>query len=158
MNDKKMNRGVLRLLLFAVGGFAVVAIFFFGTLFFLDYWDTKDPASRDRLRAEHAKSIMSALEKFHGARGAYPVFPAPYDVAVASLRKNLVEGGYIRSIPADPLWPDKPYHYVSVDGKTYGLLFRLELAQGNIPADGQCLIGVGTAATGWWGQPPNCPF
>jgi hypothetical protein len=155
MNE--MNRRVFRPLLFIVGGFGIIAIFFLGTLFLLDYMDTKDPGSRDRLRAEHAKSIMAALEKYRGARGAYPLFPPQYDVALADLKTALVEGGYLRSIPADPLSPDKPYRYISYDGTVYGLLFRLELAHQNIPA-GQCLIGVGTAASGWWKQPPNCPF
>jgi hypothetical protein len=39
-----------------------------------------------------------------------------------------------------------------------GVQVGLESAGGKIPAGGACLTGVGTAGTGWWGQPPDCPF
>jgi hypothetical protein len=73
----------------------------------------------------------------------------------------LVDGGYLKAIPQDPdlnAVGTQQYRYVSGDGKTYGLLFHLQFPTGNIPAGGNCLTGVGTAKTGWWGQPPECPF
>jgi hypothetical protein len=146
---------LIRPLLLVTGGIAVVVIFFFGTLYFLDYLDRRN---RDSLRAGHAQSLKNALEKYRAARGVYP---APFlDNPVSDPAKQLVAGGYLPAIPQDPLWglTDKQYRYVSGDGKSYGLLFHLELATEKVPAGGACLTGVATAATGWWSQPPDCPF
>jgi hypothetical protein len=136
---------------------AVVAVFFFGTLFLLD---SLEPRGRDRdsIRADHAQSLKAALERYRASRGSYP-FPFPGN-ALTDLKKELVDGGYLRTIPQDPLWglKDNAYQYVSTHGKNYGMLFHLERASGRIAAGGTCVSGVGTAGTGWWGQPPDCPF
>ena len=141
-------------LLRIAGGTAVVTTFFFGTLFILN---NADSGARDSLRAEHAKSLKVALEQYRGAHGTYPA--TFFDNPVTDLRATLVGGGYLPTIPVDPLWAgtEKQYRYVSA-GKTYGLLLHLELANGEIAAQGACLTGVGTADTGWWGGPPDCPF
>lgn len=157
MNTEPRSRPLIRWLLWTVGGMAVVVSFFFGTLFVLDNIEYKSLKTGDDLRAEHARLIMTALEKYRSARGTYPVFPPPHDVPAADLKNELVKAGYLRRIPEDPLWPENP-RYVSYNGKIYGLLFRLEVAKGNIPATGQCLTGVGTSGNIWWGPPPNCPF
>src|ERR1700738_4598990 len=121
-----MKRLGRRLFLLACA-FGVVATSFFVTLFVLDHWPDKD---RDSIRAEDARTLKSGLEKYHAARGSYPLFP---DNPVTDLKKALVDGGYLRSIPDDPLWgrTGNQYHYVSA-GPSYGLLFRLESANGNI--------------------------
>jgi hypothetical protein len=157
MSIKTGNRLLLRWFLLSVGGIAIVAAFFFGTLWFLDDFSARDPESRDRLRAQNAKSVMAALEKYRSARGTYPVFAASYDVSASEIKKELVKGGYLGMIAADPVWPDRP-RYVSYDGKKYGLLIHLELFKGILPTGEECLTGVGTSGTNWWGQPPNCPF
>jgi hypothetical protein len=159
VNNQGKNGRILRRLFFIIGGIGVVAVSFFATLFVLDYKESvpTDPNGRDLLRAEHARSIEAALEKYRSARKTYPVFPSA-DVLLSDLKKALVDGGYLNTIPADPLWRDKPYRYVSYNGSSYGLLFHVELAKANIPKGGQCLIEVGASATGWWGQPPTCPF
>ena len=93
--------------------------------------------------------LRNALESYRKARGAYPLLP---DNPVDDLKKDLVDGGFLRSIPADPLGgPPKgqQYRYVS-DGKLYGLLFKIETASGKIPAGGACLTGVGTKGSGIW--------
>jgi hypothetical protein len=151
------RRGVSRLtqlLMRAIAGLAVVVFFFFGTLSILDY---RDSQSRDLLRAEHAKSIRAALERYHATYGMYP--SQFLDNPLGDLKGPLVDGGYLSTIPADPLWggTEKQYRYVS-GGPTYGLLLHLEIASGMIPAGGACLTGVETAGTRWWGQPPDCPF
>jgi hypothetical protein len=143
-----------RRLLLLAGACAIVAASFFGTLLVLDHWPYKN---RDSLRASDARALKSALEKFHAAHGNYPQpFPAN---PVTDLKAALVDGGYLPSIPDDPLWgrTENQYYYVS-GGPSYGLLFHLEAANGKIPAGGRCITGVGTAGTGWWGQPPDCPF
>jgi hypothetical protein len=133
------------------GAIAIVVIFFFGTLFALDYLDP------DGVRATHAKSLKSALERYRSERGHYPA-PFP-DNALTDLKGELVDGGYLTSIPKDPVFGatgKNQYRYVSNSGGNYGLLFHLGAA--NAPAGSTCLTGVGTAGSGFWGQQPNCPF
>jgi hypothetical protein len=138
--------------LFTIGGAAIVAIFFFGTLRTLDYLNLRYP---DSLRAAHAKSLKAALEKYRTANGHYPIYPAS---RLPVLEKDLVDGGYIQAIPQDPdPKSEVPYSYIS-DGKIYGMLFHLQFPAGKVQAGGICLTGVGAGSTGWWGQPPECPF
>jgi hypothetical protein len=144
----------------AIGAILVVAVFFYGTLLILDHMDRfivpgrTDSRSRDSLRAEHAKLLKTALEKYRVATGLYPTLS---DNVVDDLKHELVDRGYIISIPHEPLWPDMQYRYAS-NGRQYALWFHLELPSGQIPAGGACLTGVGIAGSGWWQQPPNCPF
>jgi hypothetical protein len=142
-----------RRLFVVLGAFAVVAGSFFGTLFVLDHWPIK---SRDAIRAEDAKSLKLALEKYRAAHQGYPVLPGN---PITDLKSFLVDGGYISSIPDDPLWgtTDNRYRYASV-GSSYGLLFHLESSTGKIAAGGNCITGVGTNGVGYWGPPPDCPF
>jgi hypothetical protein len=140
-----------------IGGVVIVAGFFFGTLLILDYLAASTLQYPDSVRAAHATSLKAALERYRSAQGSYPS-PFP-DNPVTDLKKQLVDGKYLDSIPKDPdTNPEIQYHYVSNDGKAYGLLFRLKFAAGKVPAGGSCLTGIGTARSGWWGQPPDCPF
>jgi hypothetical protein len=154
-SDKKTSGGIFRLALRAIGGLAIVAVFFFGTVFVLDYFYLPYP---DYVRASHAKDIKIALEKYKAAKGRYPAtFPSN---PLTDIRKDLVGGGFIGALPSDPIYGDavsSGYMYAS-GGASYGLLVHLKYATGNIPAGGVCLTGVGFAATGWWGNPPACPF
>lgn len=145
--------GKVRLFLIVAGAATIVAFFFFGTLIAMNYWDV---AKRNALRAEDAKSLKVALERYHATKGSYPPFP---DNPVGDLKEALVAGGYLRSIPQDPLWPAQMYRYTTntvADGSRYGLLFSLE--EGGGGSFHRCLTGVGTSSSGWWGQPPDCPF
>jgi hypothetical protein len=138
--------------LFTIGGAAIVAICFFGTLRMLDSQNLQYP---DSLRAAHARSLEAALEKYRAANGHYPIYPVSQ---LTVLGKDLVDVGYIQAIPQDPDPKSRvPYSYIS-DGKIYGMLFHLQFPTGKIQAGGICLTGVGTGGTGWWGQPPECPF
>jgi hypothetical protein len=153
-----MNMHLTRPFLLAGGGLAIVAIFFFGTLFVIDYFalDFNGPGARDRLRAKHAVMLKDALANYKKTVGTYPTLS---DNDVDDLKKYLVDGGYISAIPTDPLRAAAGSKYrFSSNGTFYGLLFQLEAATGKIPAHGACLTGVGTAGTGMWGQPPDCPF
>jgi hypothetical protein len=154
MKNKTLSASV-RVVAWMIGGAAIVAVFFFGTLFVLD---SQTPETPDSIRVAHARSLKAALEKYRSAQGVYP---SPFlDNPLTDLKRALVDGGYLRAIPRDPDLSavDKQYRYVSRDGKTYGLLFHVQFPIGKIPAGGNCLTGVGTANTGWWGQPPDCPF
>lgn len=153
-----MNMRLARPFLIAGGGLAIVAIFFFGTLFAIDYFapDLNGPGVRDRLRAKHAAILKEALANYKKTVGSYPNLP---DNDVDDLKKYLVDGGYLSAIPNDPLRATSGSKYrFSSRGTSYGLLFQLEEASGKIPAHGGCLTGVGTAGSGMWGQPPDCPF
>ncbi len=127
--------------------------FFFGTLFVFDY---SDPARvNNRLRMEHARLLMDALEKYHKARGTYPA-----GNSVDDLKKDLVDGGYLKAIPSDPARSSKgmQYLYVSDGTKAYGLLISREpepFLTGK-KAGGLCVVGVKINGSGAWGDPPEC--
>src|SRR3954452_12001910 len=92
-----------------IGAVAIIAIFFFGTLFTLDYFGP------DSVRATHAKSIKAALEAYRQTRGNYP-YPFP-DNPLTDLKKELVDGGFLKVIPKDPVFGEgsaNQYRYVSV--------------------------------------------
>jgi hypothetical protein len=141
------------IILRALGALLVVGLSFFGSLLVLDYWDrSQSPErARDALRAEHARLLKDALERYRAARGTYPLFP---DNPVLDLKPYLVDGGYIKSIPQDPLWPDKPYRYTTAghNGERYGLLFHVEGGKGPT-----CRTGVKPDPQ-WWTPQPECPF
>ena len=145
---------MLHILARIIGGAAVVAAFFFGTLFILDQWDRLP--FPDSVRADHARSIKSALEAYRAAKGNYPV---PFsDNPLTDLKKELVDGKFIAAIPQDPTWglTANQYRYVSTpDGKSYGLLFHLQFPVGKIAGGGACATGM---PLGWWGGAPACPF
>lgn len=126
-------------LFFIIGGIAILAISFLGTLYLLD---SSDFRSMDEQRIEHAKSLKAALESYRAARGKYP---APFiDNDIADLKPALVDGGFIAKLPVDPYWKNgrvNKYRYRS-DGDSYALLFYLEL--------GPCLTGVGQYTTAPW--------
>jgi hypothetical protein len=109
-----------------------------------------DSRWRDALRAAHVKVLKTALGRYYATKG---VFPGPFaDNRIEDLNTQLVGGGYLQTIPSDPL-PGKSYRYTTAgapDGKRYGLKVSLENG-------GDCLTGVG-AGTGWWGALPQCPF
>jgi hypothetical protein len=138
---------VLRRTGLTLGGLAFVLICFFGTLFVLNRYDA---AQRDEQRAAHARLLKTALEKYHATRNAYPLFD---NNQVDDLKAALVGGGYLSAIPADPLRSagGAQYRYASNGSNVYGLLITLERS-------GPCITGVGTAGTGMWQQPPDCPF
>lgn len=131
-----------------LGGIGIVAAFFFGTLFLLASLDRQ---SRDALRMEHAKLLREALDQYRAARGTYP---SPFlDNPADDLKPLLVDGGFLRSIPRDPL-PNQTYRYTTAgatDGQRYGMKFSLE-------GSGDCLTGVKAQGSGWWGKLPACPF
>jgi hypothetical protein len=137
-----------RILLLIIGALAIVAVFFFGTLFLIDVYrpNSATPEGRNAIRAQHAAQIKAGLEGYRKAHGAVPIFP---DNDVDDLKPALVAGGFVPAIPSDPL-PGWKYRYASVDGKAYGLLFKTE------PTGANCLSG--TRGYGYWADPPACPF
>ena len=113
MKNSPLGNTVTRRLIAVVGGAAIVAVSFFGTLFFLN---SMDAGTRDAQRNEDTKILRSALGRYRDARGG---FPAPFpDNSTDDLKVALVDGGYLKSIPRDPL-PSRSYRY-TVDGQRYG--------------------------------------
>jgi hypothetical protein len=137
-------------------GLTIAVMFFFGTLFALDFYN---PAStNNRIRARHINMLSNALEKYHQARGTYPTLQSnPVD----DLKKELVDGGFVEAIPTDPARPSKGQQYLYAGGaNTYGLLVTLEpqpFLTGTKPAF-TCVVGVKIRGSGAWGNPPACRF
>jgi hypothetical protein len=129
------------------GAVAIVGASFLLTLYVLDSRNT--PATRDARRVDDIRKVREAIRNFYEARKTYP----------ADL-KVLVDGGYLNSIPADPLWPgsEQRYQYYSNGINNFGLLVWLEQPQGNVPAGTSCRSGVGTKEAAMWGNIPECPF
>jgi len=133
----------MRILLNVVGGLAVLVCSFFGTLFVLDYL-LLDPVVRE------VKTLRTALQRYRLDRLSYPVL---VDVPISDIKKQLVSSGHL-SQSSDA---DKEARYVSLDGKSYGLLFHINRTPAN-PSGTRCLIEVEAQNTTWWSQPPACPF
>jgi hypothetical protein len=149
----------VRRILLASGGLAVVVASFFATLSILNYLDSRrSPGQvRDATRAEHARLLKGALEKYRAAHGKFPML---FDNDVSDLQGDLVGGGYLTEIPSDPLSAKgRRYRYAANGvGSAYGLMFQLETATGAVPADGICLSRAKGQTGSFWGDPPACPF
>jgi hypothetical protein len=126
-----------------IGGLAIIALSFFGTLYFLDYQAPR--TSADAVRASTAKTVMAALEKYRAAKGSYPVTSGP----LSALAPALVGGGFVAAIPPDP--PGEPTQYASFDGAVYGLLIKLDRNER------PCIVEPANIKTGFWGA-PSCGF
>jgi hypothetical protein len=132
---------MLRIVAQIAASIAIVAVFFFGTLFVLDWWN--QPPSLDRLRANHIKQIKAALETYRSKTGHYP---APFLDNPLTDIQPLIDV----PLPQDPRGGVNAYRYVSsIDGKRYGLWFHLE-------GDATCIAGVAFEGTEWWHNAPAC--
>ena len=135
-----------------LAGFVVVIVGF-GALFLWNHFDHQRQASRF---AEEKTAMMSALERYRVAQGAYPVLPRG-DSLLIDLKRELAKGGYLGPELAETAGPDKDARYVSFSGNTYGLLYHVDRSKA-LPGGVLCMVEYGASATGFWGQPPNCPF
>jgi hypothetical protein len=135
----------MRRFLKILGALAIIIGSFFGTLYLFDRFDilTQDPV------AAEAAALREALEKYRQERSSYP--PSQND-PVSVLKQQLVSGGQTKIPDAD-----KDARYVSLDGKSYGMLFHINRSAAN-PAGTPCLIEVNTKGNNWWSRPPACPF
>jgi hypothetical protein len=97
------------------------------------------PPTADQMRADTAKLLMAALEKYRSAKGAYPRL---IDTPISDLKSTLVDGGFLKEIPPD-LRDAKPMRYFSDTGTYYGILSTKNRSP--------CRIEVGIRNTGWWG-------
>jgi hypothetical protein len=116
---------------------SAAALCVFAVLLALD--TGRPPPSPDQIRAGTAKLLMSALEKYRAAKGAYPRL---INNPITDLRPALVDGGFLSDIPRD-LTDAQPMRYISNSGTSYGILSTKNRQP--------CLIEVGVSNTGWWG-------
>ena len=127
------------------GAIAIGLLFYYAILFSIYYFhefywfDQENPQA---LVAEK-NTLMIALREYRRQHNAYPILP---DKPIRDLKAQLIKGGYLLPMPD----ADKDARYVSLNGRSYGLLFHR-------PA-GTCIVEVDAAKTGWWGYPPKCPF
>ena len=148
----------MRRLLLVLGALGIVVASFFTTLLVLNSMETpRTPVEmRNAIRAEHARLLKAALEKFRTAHKTYPASPDFYDIS--NLQRDLVGGGYLSELPGDPQSADgKKYRYAS-NGNVYGLLFELEAGPDGTPAAGTCISRAKTDTTSFKGFAPDCPF
>ena len=153
-----MENNAVRRLLLVLGALGIVVASFFTTLLVLNSMETpRTPVEmRNAIRAEHARLLKVALEKFRTAHKTYPASPDFYDIS--NLQRDLVGGGYLSELPGDPQSADgKKYRYAS-NGNVYGLLFELEAGPDGTPAAGTCISRAKTDTTSFKGFAPDCPF
>jgi hypothetical protein len=135
----------MRLLSRTLGALAIVLVFFFGTLFILNRYAPIDPIAQD------TRNLRNALQAYRSDHLLYPIIPGASPIA--DVKRQLTAGGYFHG-SADS---DKDARYISLDGKSYGLLLYIN-RNANDPQGTQCIVEVDIQATGWWGQPAKCPF
>lgn len=97
------------------------------------------PSGPDQMRANTAKLLMAALEKYRSAKGAYPLLP---NNRITDLKPTLVDGGFLKEIPPDDIPGAQPMRYISNTGTSYGIL--------SAENGKQCMIEVGVSNSGWW--------
>jgi hypothetical protein len=145
-------------LLLVLGALGIVAASFFTTLLILNSMETpRTPVEiRNAIRAEHARLLKAALEKFRAAHKTYPASADFNDIG--NLQRDLVGGGYLTELPSDPQSADgKKYRYAS-NGMVFGLLFELEAGPDGTPPAGTCISRATTDTTSFKGFAPDCPF
>lgn len=136
----------MRILLRLLSALAIIIGSFFGTLYLFDRFDILTP---DPVAAE-ATALREALEKYRLERSSYPLSP---NDPISTIKQQLVRSGQTSKIPD----ADKDARYVSLDGKSYGLLFHINRTADK-PSGTPCMIEVNTKGNDWWSRPPACPF
>ncbi len=109
--------------------------------------DIRDDELRD------TSALMQLVEEYRQNKGSYPVLPS-LDVSTDELKRMLSGSGISFHLPITFSASDQDNRYVSVDGRSYGLLVRVDHSGHTV----KCLVEINTARTGWWKQPPPCPI
>ncbi len=90
--------------------------------------------ARDAKRIADVKQIQTALELFYNDNNAYPEEPTAITLGegtdpVTLTSDGFIAGGsevYMQTVPAPPYPDDEDYSYISSDGTTYTITFKLE--------------------------------
>jgi hypothetical protein len=128
-------------------GACSIVMFFYYAIVFVSYFLSRDPAPALALEKY---SLMVALREYQKEQTVYPILP---DSPIGDVKKQLIDGGYLPPGPD----ADNDARYHSLYGTSYGLLFHVNRTPAN-PRGTPCLIEFDAITTGWWGQPPKCPF
>jgi O-antigen ligase len=151
MASTAINAGAARPVFSKVlGGLAVLAILVFGTLFYFDFF--KAPPVNTPL-AREIRSMMAALKAYHASRGAYPIS----NRLLVDVKQEFAKGGYLGPDSEDFSGVDQDAYYLSMNGKSYDLLFHVDRTRDN-PSGTRCLVEVGRSYIGWDEQLPACQF
>jgi O-antigen ligase len=126
-----------------LGGFAIPAVLLLAGLLSWNYFRAPPV---DTPMAREARSIMAALQKYHAARGAYPILESP----LVELKQQLASGGFLGPESGDFSATDNAARYVSLNGKSYDLLFTVDRSR--------CIIEVGRSYIGLGEKPPPCRY
>ena len=84
---------------------------------------------------------MAAMEAYRTARGTYPLLIGP-DIRVVELKRELTNGGFMVPESGEASEVDRRANYVTVNGKSYVLLFYLD-PTAERPSDTPCVVEVG---------------
>jgi O-antigen ligase len=137
-----------------LGGVALLAAFAFAILFSSNYFQARRV---DSPLAREARSLMAALEVYRTARGTYPILPVESS-PIIDLKRELAKGGYLGPESAGSSGVDEEARYVTINGKSYGLLFHVDRTDER-PSGTLCVVKVGRSYIGWGERPPPaCPF
>ncbi len=131
-----------------VAGAVLMVMVVFYALVFINYFVGRDDARAALALEKYA--LMVGLRDYRKEHGAYPILG---DTQIGNVKKQLIDGGYLPPAPD----ADQAARYVSVDGKSYGLLIHFDRSPINRRGR-RCLIEVDAIGTGWWANPPKCPF
>jgi hypothetical protein len=123
-----------------LAAFALFAALLAGFVLVWNYWRT--PRADPALLQEVA-SIEAALNEYRAARGGYPVSTVP----LVDLKNELSRDGFLPPQSADSSAVAKDALYWSINGKSYGLRFRIERTADN-PAGTECVVRVGRSYLG----------
>jgi hypothetical protein len=126
-----------------------IGLFFYYAILLIIYYVHETYSANQQIPIPQALvsekySLMIALREYRKEHKAYPLLP---DNPIGDVKKQLVSGGYLAPGPD----ADEDARYVSLDGKSYGLMFHNP--RGGTP----CLVEVDVKGTRWWGA-PKCPF
>lgn len=120
--------------------------------------------ARDAKRAADLQQIVNALELYVNVTGTYPIhggnnYGCGDSTCLIVLTEELVNTGYIGSIPLDPLYGNIPsygYRYVGY-GSSYNLL-RWSEKNRSTGTPGWCHPAEVAPGPGWQGSTyPRCP-
>jgi O-antigen ligase len=114
------------------------------------------PRRVDSPLAREARSLVAALEAYHTAHGTYPILPEQGS-PIIDLKRELARGGYLGPESAGSAAVDNEARYVTINGKSYGLLFHVDRTDER-PSGTLCVVEVGRSYIGWGERPPACPF
>lgn len=107
------------------------------------FWKAFPRPAPDSALAREIGSVNAALEKYRGAKGAYPIFQGP----LVDVKKQLAGEGYLAAVTGEFPTADPEAVYFSFNGKSYGLVFHMDRTSEK-PYGTPCVVQVGRSYLG----------